>query len=178
MPLSISRFLNHSVKIHSLGFGSAVTPNTMEKMREIINLSLRNYYVRLWAEKIVDFAENDYAKVESVYKFVLEHSRYISDPVGLELLKSPEVSLEIIEVGGYPALDCDDATILIGSLLMIVGIPYALRAVSFDDEFSHVYGLAYIMNQGWLPVDFVVGKRGGELGEEPKGITKVKDVEV
>lgn len=168
MPLSVSRFLNHPVRIQSLGFGDAVTPNTMEKMREIINLSLRRYYVRLWAEKIVDFAENDYEKVESVFNFILDHSRYVSDPVGLELLKSPEVSLQIIEVGGYPALDCDDATILIGSLLMSVGIPYALRSVSFNKEFSHVYGLAYVKDRGWLPVDFVVGKRGGELERNQK----------
>jgi hypothetical protein len=150
----------------------------MEKMKQLILLSLRNYSVRLWAEKIVDFSPDDYSKVESIFSFVVEHSRYVQDPVGLELLKSPEVSLQVIEVGGYPALDCDDATILIGSLIMSVGIRYALRAVSFNGEFTHVYGLAFVREQGWLPLDFVVAKRGGEIGGEPQGVVKIKDMEV
>ena len=171
--------MNHPVRIESLGFGAVVTSNTMEKMRQIILASIRNYQVRLWAEKLIDFAPDDFSKVENIYNFIINNCRYVQDPVGLELLKTPPVSLQAIEVGGQPALDCDDATILIGSLVMSIGIPFALRAVSFnDDEFSHVYGLAYIKDQGWIATDFVVGKKGGYLGDEPTGITKIKDMEV
>lgn len=150
----------------------------MDRMRQIILLSIRNYQVRLWAEKLIDFATDDYDKVEGIYNFIVNNCRYVQDPVGLEMLKTPIVSLQQISIGGSPALDCDDATILIGSLIMSIGIPYALRAVSFDTDFSHVYGLAYVKDRSWMPVDFVVGKKGGNLGEEPEGITKVKDMEV
>ncbi len=99
--------------------------------------------------------------------------------MGLELLKTPPVSLQQIEVGGSPALDCDDATILIGSLIMVIGIPYALRAVSFNnDEYSHIYGLVYIKDRGWIAADFVIGKHGGYIGDEPKEVTRIKDMEV
>ncbi len=170
---------NQPVRIESLGFGSIVTPNTMEKMRQIILLSIRNHQVRRWAENIIEFAPDDYEKAEKIYNFIVNNCRYVQDPVGLELLKTPPVSLQQIEVGGSPALDCDDATILIGSLIMVIGIPYALRAVSFNnDEFSHIYGLVYIKDRGWIAADFVIGKHGGYIGDEPKEVTRIKDMEV
>ena len=179
MDQSIFQQANHPVRIESLGFGAIVTPNTMEKMRQIILASIRNYQVRLWAEKLIDFAPDDFEKAEKIYNFIVNNCRYVQDPVGLELLKTPPVSLQAIEVGGHPALDCDDATILIGSLIMSIGIPFALRAVSFNnDEFSHVYGLVYIKDRGWVATDFVVGKKGGYFGDEPQGITRIKDMEV
>jgi hypothetical protein len=175
---STSQFADQPTNIQSLGNGSAITPNTMDKMKQIIQASIRNYYVRLWSEKIIGFAQDDYEKSEVIYNFIVNNCRYVHDPVGLELLKTPIISLQLIEIGGSPAIDCDDAAILIGSLVMSIGIPYALRAVSFNDEYSHVYGLVYIKEKGWIPVDFVVGKKGGEFGIEPSGITKIKDVEV
>lgn len=155
-----------------------MTGNTMNLMKQIINASIRKYYVRRWAEKIVDFAEDDYSRAEAIFDFVVSYCQYVQDPVGIEMLRTPIVSLQLIEVGDSPALDCDDATILIGSLLESIGIPFALRAVSFNnDEFSHVYGLCRVRNT-WTPIDFVVGKKGGEFGEEPTGIRKIKDMEV
>ncbi len=165
-------------RIEHLGFGAIITPNTMEKMRQIILASIRNYQVRLWAERLIEFAPNDFEKAEKIFNFIVNHCRYVQDPIGLELLKTPPVSLQAIEVGGSPALDCDDATILIGSLIMAIGIPFALRAVAFNEEYSHVYGLVYIKDRGWVPCDFVIGKKGGYFGDEPTGITKIKDMEV
>ena len=178
MPLSIFDQSNQPIRIEPLGFGAIVTPNTMEKMRQIILSSLREYYVRVWAEKIIEFASDDYSKVEKIYNFVVNNCRYVQDPVGLEFLKTPIVSLQAIESGIHPALDCDDATILIGSLIMSIGISYALRAIAFDEEYSHVYGLFYTNEKGWTPIDFVVGKKGGFIGDEPEGVTMIKDLEV
>ncbi len=179
MDFSISQQANQSVTIEFLGFGSIVTPNTMERMKRIINESIRNYYVRLWAEKMIGPAEDDYSMAENIFNFIVLRCRYVQDPIGLELLKTPIISLQLIEMGDSPAVDCDDATILIGALLKSIGIPYAIRAVSFNnDDFSHVYGLCKIEGKGWVPVDFVVGKKGGRFGDEPIGITQIKDMEV
>jgi len=170
---------NQPVRFESLGFGGLVTSNTMDRMKQIIVNSLRSYYIRRWAEKIVDFAPDEYSKAETIYDFIVSKCRYIQDPVGLELLKTPQVSLQLIEVGDSPAIDCDDATILIGALVESIGLPYAIRAVSFNnDEFSHIYGLVKIIEKGWIPMDFVVGKKGGYMGDEPQGITRMKDMEV
>ncbi len=179
MSPSFSQLANQPVRIDSLGYGPIVTTNTMQLMKNIILSSIRNFYIRSWAERLIDHEVDDYERVRSIYNFIVNHCRYVQDPVGLELLKTPIVSLQLIEAGGSPAIDCDDAAILIGSLVMAIGIPYALRAVNFNhDDFSHVYGLVYIRDHGWVPVDFVVGKKGGYIGEEPEGITQIKDMEV
>lgn len=167
-----------SVQFEEVGFGSIVTPNTMSIMKRLIIDSTRNFAIRQWAEKITGYAGDDYEMAEAIFNFVVSHCRYVPDPVGMEMLKVPEIPIQVISVGDQPALDCDDATILIGALAMAVGIPYALRAVSFDDQFSHVYGLVKIKERGWIPIDFVVGKRGGELGDEPQGIVAIKDMEI
>lgn len=169
---------NYSVQFEEVGFGSIVTPNTMAIMRRIIIDSTRDYSIRQWAEKITGYAGDDYEMAEAIFNFVVSNCRYVPDPVGMELLRVPQIPLQIISVGDQPALDCDDATILIGALTMAVGIPYALRAVSFNEQFSHVYGLVNIKERGWIPVDFVVGKHGGEFGEEPKNILAIKDMEI
>ncbi len=178
MDGSIFRQVNHPVEFKEVGFGSIVTPNTMILMKNIINASVRSYYVRRWAEKITEYTDDDYSRAEAIFNFVVSHCRYVPDPVGIELLKGPEVSLQLIEVGSQPALDCDDSTILIGAIAMAIGIPYALRAVSFNEEYSHVYGLVKIKDRGWIPIDFVIGKEGGDFGDEPPGIVAIKDMEV
>jgi len=174
MNFSYSNF-DQPTRVESLGFGAVVTPNTMKKMSQIIIDSIHDYRVRVWAEKLIGYSSDDFSKAEEIFYFLVNHCRYVQDPVGLEMLKFPMVSLQQIEVGGCPALDCDDATILIGSLLMSVGIRYALRAVSFNEEYSHVYGLAYL-NKKWTPIDFVLGKKGGEFGSEPPGVARIKDM--
>jgi hypothetical protein len=178
MDYPIFQQANHPIRFEDVGFGSIVTSNTMTLMRNIINASVRSYYVRRWAEKITEYADDDYSRAEAIFNFIVSNSRYVPDPVGLELLKSPEVSLQLIEVGNQPAMDCDDSAILMGALMMAVGIPYALRAVSFNEEYSHIYGLVKIKDRGWIPIDFVVGKKGGEFGDEPEGIVAIKDMEV
>jgi len=172
----ISRQL-HPVKIKGLGFGEAIAPSTMRSMQKIINASVRSFYVRRWAEKITEGADlDDFTRVKSVYDFLAERTRYLKDPRGLELLKTPVVSLQLLEIGETPALDCDDLTILSLSLLKSIGYPVALRVASYTPEktFTHVYGLVKIKG-GWIPIDLV--KKYG-LGWEAPGATRLYDMEV
>jgi transglutaminase-like putative cysteine protease len=150
--------ISQPVRFQSLGSGSEVTPRTMELMRKIINDSIRNYYVRRWAEKIIEKAgEDDLSKVQAVYDFLDSHTRYVKDPEGFELLKSPVVSLQLLDAGDIPALDCDDLVILSMSLLKSIGFRVGMRAVSYTPEkiYTHVYGLVYVKPYGWIPFDLV-----------------------
>lgn len=176
MRFNIFSQTNHPSQIRSLGFGDAVTSNTMVMMKDLINRSLKNYYVRRWAEKIVDGITDDDEKVYAIYNFIYTNTRYLRDPYGLELLKSPEVALELIDVGERPALDCDDLCILSLSLLKSIGFPVALRAAGYDpnEPFSHVYGLVRVKGK-WTPIDLV---KGQGPGWEPPGKIMVMDMEV
>jgi len=178
MSWKISQQIRQPSKVEFLGFGDVITPRTMEKMKEIINESIRDYYVRRWAEKIIERAgQTDSGKLDAIYNFIYNQTNYVRDPFGLELLKTPQVSLQLIEIGEIPGLDCDDLAILSLSLLKSIGYPVALRAAGFgpDDRYTHVYGLVRVPKVGWVPFDLV---RGVGLGNEPPGIKRVWDVEV
>lgn len=180
MDFGISSQSQYKISFESLGFGEKiVTINTMNRMAQMINMGMRSFYVRRWAEKIILGTTTDYDKAEAVYNFVLNHSVYVKDPTDLEMLKGAEVSLQLIQVGDYASIDCDCASILIGALIKSIGLRYALRAVAFNNEseFTHVYGMVYA-EDGWTPMDFVVGWKGGKMGEEPGAITSIKDMEV
>jgi hypothetical protein len=176
MRYNISSQTKYPTRIKQIGFGDAVTTNTMVMMKDIINLSLKNYYIRRWAEKIIDGITNDEDKVYTIYDFIYKNTKYLYDPYGLELLKSPEVALELIEVGEIPALDCDDLTILSLSLLKSVGFPVALRTAGYrlEEPYSHVYGLVMVKKK-WIPIDLV---KGQGPGWEPPGKIMVRDMEV
>lgn len=166
------------VKKLYLGSGDEATRNTLDLMGKIIRASSQNYYVRRWAEKIVQGVdEKDHAgRVEAVYNYIKRHSRYLKDPHGTELLKTPLVSLQLWEVGELPLLDCDDSSILALSLLKSIGFPVALRASSYkvDGRFGHVYGMVRV-GQEWVPLDLV--KDYGPGWEAP-GATRLMDLGV
>lgn len=174
---SISQQSAHPIRFEFLGFGDSISETTMQKMKKIINDSVRNYYVRRWAEKIIEGSRrDDISRVTSIYNFLSQNTYYVKDPIDLELLKTPPVSLQLIEVGEKPGLDCDDLTILSLSLIKSIGMAVAMRATSYslDKRFSHIYGLVKINNR-WTPFDLV---RDFGIGGEASGMTRVYDMEV
>lgn len=179
MSWNLSKQAKQSVRIEFLGFGDSITSNTMNKMKNIINSSIRDYYVRRWAEKIVDRAGyNDLSKLQAVYSFLSVNTNYVKDPIDLELLKTPQVSLHLMEMGERPGLDCDDLTILSLSLLKSIGFRVGMRATGYKnhEEFTHIYGMVFVKPYGWVPFDLV---RDLGLGNEaPMYKTAQRDMEV
>ncbi len=170
----------HLQRLEPLGFGQVITSNTLQKMKRIVNDSIRNYYVRRWAEKMVENTPedgSDTTRVHAIYDYLATYTRYLKDPWGLELLKTPLVSLQLLDIGETPSLDCDDLTILAMSLLKSIGFRVGFRATSYrpDKKFSHVYGLVKIKGIGWVPFDLV--KKPG-VGFEPPAPTNIYDMEV
>lgn len=147
---------NHPTKKMFLGYGDDAIRRTLQIMAEIINSSAINYYVRRWAEKIIEGIPkgDDLGKVNALFWFLHKHTRYVRDPQGIEFIKTPLVPLQLIEVGEIPYLDCDCLTVLILSLLKSIGFPVALRAISAtpDRRFRHVYGMVRVKNE-WVPID-------------------------
>lgn len=162
----------------NVGRGDEAIFNTMALMRSIILKSAGNYYVRRWAEKIIEGTpRDDAARMEAIARFLTRNSHYVKDPHHLEQLKTPLVSLQLFEVGEPAMLDCDDYCILAGSLLMSIGIPVALRVAAYrpPGAFSHVYLLVRVRNQ-WVPLDLT--RPEYPIGWEPPGAIRTKDLEV
>ena len=170
--------VGHPVRKMFLGYGDDAIRRTLELMSTIIKASSINYYVRRWAEKILQetSAKDDISRIGTITNYIRAHSRYVKDPQGTEFLKTPLVTLQLWEVGDYPLLDCDDYSILSLSLLKSIGFPVALRATSYrsDGKFRHVYGLVKVKDQ-WLPLDLC---RDYGIGWEAEGTTRHMDYEV
>jgi hypothetical protein len=167
-----------------IGVGDAAIYNTVGKMRQIINESARNPYIRQWAQKILSgvMVNDREGEARAIFNFVRDHVRYTKDPRGFEYIQTPPVLLEDIRnyldgKGDRPIGDCDDMTVLSLSLLKSVGFPVALKVVSFrsDRRFGHVYGLVNI-NGRWIPFDTV--RPDQYMGWESGGHTRVLEVEV
>ncbi len=151
------------VRKEFLGYGDDAIYNTLKIMKNIIIESSQNPYVRRWAEKIVETAnEDELSKIRKLYDFLISKSNFLKDPYGFELIKTPTVSLSLLEIGERPQLDCDDYTVLSLSLLKSIGFQVAMRATSYreDSKFQHVYGLVFIKNYGWVPLDLTKPKMG------------------
>lgn len=165
----------------SIYSGDAGIYQTVAKMKQVINESARNPYIREWAKKIIAGVRvNDKkGEAEAVHNFVRDSVRYTRDPLGFEYIQTPPVLLEDIRLamegkGDRPTGDCDDMTVLSLSLLKSIGFPVAIKVVSFHNHkaFSHVFGLVQIGHE-WVPVDCVRPDR--ELGWEAQGITRVME---
>lgn len=171
LPIT-SHVLSQPVKKFRIGSGEQAFYDTVNIMADIIKESAANYYVRKWAENITQgIGKNDYIALASrVAYFIFKHTRYLKDIDGMELLKTPIVSLQLLEAGDQPAMDCDDFTILSLSLLKSIGFEVAIKAGAFkSDSFNHVYGMIKIKGI-WTALDLTMSYG---LGWEPPAPLKV-----
>ena len=153
--------------------------NTLELMASAIRQSGKNPAVRDWATHIIQGVtqKDEWGEAEAIYHFVQNHSRYVKDPSGTELLQSPLVAFDYWTKGIMWPGDCDDFTILIISLLKSIGFKVKLRAASYkpDKVLGHVYGLVNLYGQ-WLPIDGI--KENGHVGWENPAYTRLYDYEI
>jgi hypothetical protein len=100
------------------------------------------------------------AEVEAIFKAVREHIRYTRDTYGKDLFQHP---VRTFQFGGA---DCDDYTIVLGSMLQSVGYPVRARVIRTTDadDWNHIYllvGLPPRAPARWVPLDASVNKPPG-----------------
>jgi transglutaminase-like putative cysteine protease len=116
--------------------GDAGVAQTIHQMRLLVDEALRDPSIIRLATDIVRSvpAFDDLAEANALYEWVRHNIRFTKDPVNKEKLYPPSELLKI------RAGDCDDISMLLGTLLMAVGYPARLMTVAAGgDEFSHVY---------------------------------------
>lgn len=96
--------------------------------------------------------ERDWDKeVDALFNYVREHVRYTSDTFGVETFQKAGRTLQLKKG------DCDDLSILLGSLLQSIGYPVILRVVGLGGNYyQHVYVVAGIPPNNpkvWKPLD-------------------------
>ncbi len=134
--------------------GFAGTRQTAAHVARLIREGASDFYVR---QKAIDIllsrgvTPKDYVgEIDALFRWVQRNVRYTKDPFQVELLHAARRMLEL------RAGDCDDMTILLGSLVKSIGHPVRLVLTGPDarkrDLYSHIYLEA--QHQGdWIPLD-------------------------
>lgn len=108
-----------------------------------------------------------FAEIRALHEFVRDGIRYLRDPVNMERVATPEMTLEIGQG------DCDDKATLLAAMLDSIGHPARFVALAFNGEgFSHVLVETKVRNTGddrrdWMPLETILP--GKEMGWYPAG---------
>lgn len=121
---------------------------TIELIRQLIEQGKRDEAIRAQAAELVqDIPEGDWqGEIQAIIDFIKDEVRYTRDPYMIESVSDAKDTLEL----GYG--DCDDYTVLAGSMLEAIGHPVRLKVVG-RNQLSHIFPEAFVKGKGWQPVD-------------------------
>jgi len=147
-----------------LGGRPAIT-RTVLQLKSMLRQYRRNPIVIETARRVMRAynvpRENADAEVSALYRFLNRHIRYTHDPVDVELVQDPLVTLRM-RTG-----DCDDIALLAASLAESIGIPtrFVLYSGNSRPLPHHIFTEARTQ-AGWTALD-TVWNRG--VGNVPPG---------
>jgi hypothetical protein len=129
------------------GGGVAATDATLREIARICQNDLRQSpAVRFQATQILGSVsgKDHVGEARALFEWVRRHVRYQKDPVGIETVQSPVVTLRL------RAGDCDDHAALLASLAIAVGIPARFRVLGASaDNFIHIVPELYAGGRWW-----------------------------
>jgi hypothetical protein len=146
------------------------TKRTVEYIKALIRSGAKDFFVR---QKAIDILlekrvkPKDYVgEIKALFEWVQQNVRYTKDPFRVEVLHTARRMLEL------RAGDCDDMTILLGSMLEAIGHPVRIVLAGPDPLrprlFTHVYLEAYDTGR-WMPLDPTMPY---PMGWAPRGLVK------
>lgn len=142
------------------------SPQTIALMCKAALESQRHFAVRKYAESICSQLDSkDYiSEYLAMYHAVLRDTRYMRDPLTIELVKAPYRVAEQILAGGRPSLDCDDSATFLAALCLAVGGKVEFATVAFEkmpqQQYSHVFTRVQDQRTGrWIVLDPVAAER-------------------
>ncbi len=146
----------------------------------ILNSTKKLNYRLLFETKVCSRLENfpsDMQVLEGIYNYSKSVFQYIKDIQNAEYVKTDERIYNEIVLDGRTIGDCDDSTVLTGSLIINAGYVPIIRLVAFNNEdyFSHIYCYVKINNDD-ICMDISNIER--YFIYHPLGITNYKDIEV
>lgn len=157
-------------RLQGISDGPLGAQQTLVAMRALVNEAVREpaQQVRETALNIIGNA-GYVGQVRSMQSWVQHNIRYIQDPQSVELVQTPQKTLQ------WRAGDCDDQAVLIAALLDSIGHPVQFMAMGFrGGPLAHVLTRTKIGTQ-WVAVETI---RPVGLGFLPPGITStyIRDI--
>ncbi len=153
------RFVRPRIEVLQVPRGTRGTLVTAKLIGQLICSGAKDFYVRQKAIEIFREcgvpAKDRWGEVTSLFEWVRRNVRYTRDIFQVELLHTARRLLEL------KAGDCDDMTILLGSMLKSTGHPVRLALVGFQPQRPHVYTHIYpevLVGNRWVALDATMHK--------------------
>jgi transglutaminase-like putative cysteine protease len=111
-------------------------------------------------------------EVTALFHFVRDSIRYVADVRGVETLRTPDWTLKL------RAGDCDDKTLLLGTLLETLGYEVRFVVTGYTPDpnfFEHVYLIVFVDGYGWIALD---PSERNAVGWEPPDPTAYYEQEI
>lgn len=131
--------------------GIAGADRTVEEITRHVKHDLRRPTIRLVATRLMHNencpSKDQVAEARAIYRFVSREIRYQRDPIDIETVQSPEVTLRV------KAGDCDDMVALVAALAQSIGLPVRFRILGYTErELVHILPEIYASGR-WYPAD-------------------------
>lgn len=145
-----------------LGRGEAGVWRTIGVMRNAIRRQAADPTVRETAHAIVlgcGPTDSD-CRARRIVEWVRRRLAYVPDPIGVEAVALATSHLRRIAQNGVSQGDCDDATVLLGTLARAVGLPVRITVASFrtNRRLHHVWP-DLMTGAGWQEADVFRSER-------------------
>jgi hypothetical protein len=135
---------------------------TLEIMVYITRKTRATLPVRIPAQQWVQGCrEKDWlCEAQTLHAIVRDRIRYVRDVHNVETVQFPEQTLQLASG------DCDDKTVLLGSLAAAIGFPVRFVAVAVNNEmYSHVLPQLLIPRYGWITAETIPIDSDGNKAE-------------
>jgi len=157
-------FARMRYRLSAIPSGVAGTDATVREIARLVRYDLERPQLRLLATRVLNHArirsKNHLQEAKTLYGYIVGRVRYQKDPVDLETVQSPTVTL------GLGAGDCDDLSGLVAGLAMAVGMPARFRVIGYgDNDLVHIFPELFAAGR-WWPADATEPHRG--FGWRPK----------
>lgn len=157
-----SRHVIPRIQILRVPRGPTGTLTTARIIGRLVREGAKDFYVRQKAIEVFRAyrvpAKNRMGEACALFDFVKRNIRYTRDIFRVELLHSARRMLEL------RAGDCDDMTILLGSMLLSTGHPVRLVLAGFRRNRPHLYSHIYPevnVSGRWIAIDATMDKPMG-----------------
>lgn len=136
------------------------TLSTVDLIKQLLVEGTRSYPIRARACEIVGFvpSRDSTGEIKAVYNWIRSRAPFRMDPHGLELLHTPERTLEEIDATRSYGVDCDDMVILAGALLQSIGHPVRFVLAGHGPGlYNHIFLESYSNRDlDWIALDLAM----------------------
>lgn len=97
-------------------------------------------------------------RIHKIYNYFVSKYKYVPDPEGIELVRSPKWTILNNERYG----DCDDLSTALATYLLTAGIRVKFRVGAWKKEYGNNFTHVWVLAKGtnWIPLDPSAGING------------------